>query len=430
MPTSILSHIVMGLTLGSALFQIWYFWSVNVRFRQVYFYIVLVHMLCLFAEVLFYILFAMNIVRADAQFLDNSFEANNKAWAQYDSLIGYKGVPGNFRSVKYSNGVLVYDHMSHINNQGWFSANDYVPQKRAGIKRFAVLGDSFSSGFNIANPWSDLASDRMDSVELYNFSLEGIGISNWYLIYFNEILRYQFDGLIIATSNEQFGISDMDRKLMIMHSANRATYIGQYDTLPAPNDFDSQLPQMIKGYALVPNEEIEEVICKYQPNCKEKLSLPPVDLYFLRTSIVVFKQLGAYFKLEQEFENHKTEMNNRFPDSKKMKTFKGFGQKYPYASLLQNIITHCQQTGKEVILASIPDISGVRDTMLAKRTINEMEVLAQTFNLPYYNGFTCFDGMPSSEVDKYYYQYDLHWNQKGATLFAGRFANWYKAQNN
>jgi hypothetical protein len=416
----------MGFALVSAIAQVWFYRSGGATARKRYFYIVMLHVFYLFAEVVVYVLFTLNVVRADAQFLDNRLEANTKPWAQYDSIIGYKGVPGSFRNVKYSNGALEYDHTSHINNQGWFSAHDYKPQKRAGIKRYAVLGDSFSAGFNVANAWPDLASDRMDSVELYNFALEGVGINNWSRIFFNEIARYEFDGLIIATSNERFGISDLDRKLMIMHSTNEATLIGQYDTLPAPDAFYGQLTQMTKGYTLVPANEMDEVVCNYQPNCKKKLALPPIDLYFLHTSISIFKQLGAYFKMEHDFEAHKLNVDERFPENKQMKNLEDLKQKYPYIHLLESIIIHCQQTGKEVIIASIPDVSGVRDTSWANRTQSEMQLLAQSFNIPYFNGFSCFDGMPQQEANTYYYQYDLHWNQKGATLFADRFTYWLK----
>ncbi len=429
MPVSILSRLVMGFTLVSAIAQVWFFRSGSVNNRKRYFYIVMLHVFYLFAEVVVYMLFTVHVVRADAQFLDNRFEANTNAWARYDSVIGYKGIPGSFRNVKYSNGVSEYDHTSHINNQGWFSANDYVPQKRAGIKRYAVLGDSFSAGFNVANTWPDLASDRMDSIELYNFALEGIGINNWYLIFFNEITRYEFDGLIIATSNELFGISDLDRKLMIMHSTMEATFIGQYDSLPAPDDFYSQLPQMTKGYTLIPDNEMDEVICNYQPNCNEKIALPPLDLYFLHTTISIFKQLGTYFKMEQDFEAHKLEVAERFPDNRQMMNLEDLKQKYPYIDLLQSIITHCQQTGKEVILAGIPDVSGVRDSALANRTQSEMQLLAQLFNIHYFNGFSCFNAMTQKEAEAYYYQYDLHWNQKGASLFADRFSYWLKNEN-
>ncbi len=429
MPVSILSRLIMSFALVSAIAQVWLFRSDSATARKRYFYVVMLHMFYLFAEVLVYVLFTLNVVRTDAQFLDNRFEANTQPWAQFDSVIGYRGIPGSFRNVKCSNGVLEYDHISHINNQGWFSSTDYIPQKRAGVKRYAVLGDSFSAGFNVANAWPDLAMGMLDSVELYNFALEGIGINNWFRIYFNEILKYEFDGLIIATSNERFGISDLDRKLMIMHSANGATLIGQYDTMPPPDYFYRQLPQMTKGYSLIAENKLDEVICTYQPNCKRKLSLQPLDLYFLHTSIIIFKQLGTYFKLEDDFKAYKLKVAERFPENKKVTSLADLKQKYSYINLLEQIVVHCQQTGKEVILVGIPDVSGVKDTAWANHTHAEMQVLAQSFNISYFNGFSCFNAMPKEDAEKYYYQYDLHWNQKGAILFGERFSSWLKNQS-
>jgi hypothetical protein len=424
MPVSLLSRIVMGTMIASSIAQVWTYWSMGAKMRQLYLYIFMFHILYFITEVFVYALFTLNIVRADAQFLDNSIEANSQRWAQYDSLLGYKGIPGAFRNVKYYNDVEVYNHISHINEQGWFSIKDYKKQKRNNVKRYAVLGDSFSSGFNIPCAWPDAASSTLDSIELYNFSLEGIGVSNWHLIYFNEIVKYDFDGIIIAASNEQYGVSDMDRKLMIMHSGKEVTYIGQYDTVPSPSIFYNQLGQMTEGYALMSENRMKQVICRYNSNCEDELELPVLDLYFLRTAITVFRQLGAYFELEQDFEEYKAELVERFPDSMPMQDLKDFKRKYPASKLLQNIVDHCKQTGKEVILVSIPDLSGVRDSGLAARNTIEMQVLAKEFKVAYFNGYSCFTGMSEKDVNDHYYQHDLHWNQKGANLFSFRFSSW------
>lgn len=430
LPTTVLSRIVLGASALSTITQLWLFFSASAQFRKFYLYIVFLHVLYLFAEVLVYVLVALSIVRTDAQFLANKLEANTEPWAQYDSIIGYKGIPGSFRNVKYSNSELVYDHVSHINNQGWFSANEFLVNKPNGIKRYAVLGDSFSAGFNIPISWVDAASNQLDSIELYNFALEGIGINNWHLIYFNEILKYDFDGLIIAASNEQYGIPDMDRRLMIMHSEDDATYIGQFNEVPTASTFYSQLANMTKGYALVSNAKMDQLICVYKPSCESEFSWPAPDLYFLSTAITVFKQLGAYFKLEHDHGQYKEALAARFPESKVMERFADYKQKYPYTPLLEEIVKHCNQTGKEVILVTIPDVSGVHDSVLAQRTHNEMQVLANAMQLRYFNGFSCFKRVPAAAVKDYYYQYDLHWNQNGASLFAAHFANWLSAQNN
>lgn len=429
MPASVLSSVILGATVASTVFQIWFFLSGSPKLRQLYLYIVMLHALYLFAEFVVYVLFAFNMVRTDVQFLDNKLEANTKPWAQYDSLVGYKGVPGSFRTVKYSNNEVVYNHLSHINPQGWFSKQPYVARKKPGIKRYAVLGDSFSAGLNVPTPWPDLLAAKLDSVEIYNFALEGIGINNWSLIYYHEILKYEFDGLIIAISNEQYGIPDMDRKLMVMHSYNQATYVGLFDTLPTAANFFNGLPQMTKGYAIMPAEKIDDALCAMQPGCSLKASLPPANLYLLSTAIIAFKQLGAYFKLERDMEQYKAALAARFAANRPMATMADYRQKYPYAPQLEAILNHCQQTGKEVILATIPDASGALDQSLAERTQSEVAVLATAYHLPCFNGFSCFEGMADTLVGNYYYRHDLHWNPAGANLFAARFAQWLSERN-
>lgn len=428
-PESILGKVFLGIAVTFALAQIGFYWSAKERLRKWYMYLVMANFLYLCVEILVYILFVLGIMRSDAQFLADALEANTKRWAKYDSIIGYRAIPGQFRNVKYAHNTMVYDHTCYINKQGWFSKEDYEPYKKNGIKRYAVLGDSFSAGFNIPEAWPDVVSCNMDSVELYNFSLEGIGINNWYLIYFNEVIKYDFDGLIVAISNEQFGVSDMDRKLMIMHSEDDATYIGQYDTLPTPEVFEKQKWQMNRGYSRIDSDQLDELVCGYLEDCKSGTILLKPDLYFLHTILDLFAQLKTYFEIEDKYEAYTATIESRFPADKPMMTLDDYAMKYPYAYKLAEIASHSLENGNDVILVLIPDYTSATNDYIMGQNDKEIRFLASQVGASYFNGFTCFGTTPEDEVPNYYYKHDLHWNQEGVYLFSNSFANWLSVEN-
>lgn len=428
-PYSVIGKFIVGISVLFAIAQIRFFWSDSDKHRQWYLYLVMFNFLYLCVEILAYAMFTLGLVRADAQYFANALEANSKGWAKYDSVVGYRAIPGEFRNVKYVDNTLVYDHISTINNQGWFSTQDYLLPKREGVKRYAVLGDSFTAGFNIAETWPDLVGRKMGAIELYNFSLEGIGIQNWYLIYFNEVLKYDFDGLIVAISNEQFGVSDMDRKLMIMHSEDKATYIGVFDSLPTPDEFYNNKQRLNKGYSIIGPERLNQALCGYQKECSVGPVFIKPDLYFLHTIIELFAQMKSYFKMEAEYAAYTKSLADRYPDGELIKNIDEYRKKYPYVSLLEKIASHALQNGKELLLVGIPDFSGTTNSNIAERNEAEMTVLASSLNASYFNGYSCFYDMQEEEIKKHYYQNDLHWNQKGVYLFSDVFSDWLATQN-
>ena len=131
-----------------------------------------------------------------------------------------------------SNNEIIWDQKIKCNNVGYISKRDYTYKKnKKKTKRYIVLGDSFSSAEFNDQSWVDYVQDNLKgtNIELYSFSLSGIGLQNWYNIYFKEILpKYEFDGIIFA-----FLSSDWQRPFTIFHTDSKDNIlIGGFDPPP------------------------------------------------------------------------------------------------------------------------------------------------------------------------------------------------------
>ncbi|MFP6603064.1 MAG: hypothetical protein VB862_11095, partial [Pirellulaceae bacterium] len=104
-----------------------------------------------------------------------------------------------------SNGLIETVGIVKGNNRGFPDRDDFqLKRKKTETRRYAVLGDSFTSGQFLKRNWpdkaEDLASDEEISLELYNFSVLGGGLDNWrsVLLEHVEAEEYELDGVIFA----------------------------------------------------------------------------------------------------------------------------------------------------------------------------------------------------------------------------------------
>lgn len=372
------------------------------------------------------------IIRSDMAFYFSGIHATDKRIAQFDSVCGYRGVPGRSRYLSIENGKVEMDLIRNINEQGWFSFKNYSCRKTPGkTKRYMVLGDSYSSGVSSGTAWPDITQDIMrkngnDSVELYNFSQEGVGIVNWYYIFFNELLpKYDFDGIIIATSSEKTAFPDLDRKLMMMHSYEDATYIAVTDssTISVPLKFpkDKALPA-VPIYSSADLDRIKKNYVRQKVSlCYTKHSL---NLWFLA---ILFGVSDGIKKALYLYENSKV-YNQPYENYYKMagKSYKmdDFEARYKYSYLLKEIIARCKKDSKEVILIDIPDYENAIDFVNKRDVIcrKELSLLSEQYHLKHFDGFDIMQGQDSAFVETVFYEYDRHWNKKGVDLFSEKLA--------
>lgn len=98
-----------------------------------------------------------------------------------------------------------------INAQGWNSGvGDYVEEKRAGVARVAVVGDSFVEGFTVDHRRSlgerlsqDLSGGGSPT-EAYRFGVSGAPFSQYVYMTEREVARYRPDWIVVLLVHNDF----------------------------------------------------------------------------------------------------------------------------------------------------------------------------------------------------------------------------------
>jgi hypothetical protein len=378
-------------------------------------------------------LLSANLLRKDLQFFYRGLTASNKPLMVYDTICGYRALSGHKRYLYIINGTAEIDHIITANSEGWYSERPYTYRKKnSRIKRYMVLGDSFSSGLVLPTAWPDIVQQQLiangnDSVELYNFSVDGSGIQNWYRIFFKELVpRYDFDGIIIAVSAEKDGVPDFDRKLIIGQSKADFTFM-------AATDITAQAPAASFPYsdavplaAIYNDEKLDEIKAGYTNSGQRPFHFQPVtaDLHFLNIFLGVTDGIYKALKFSKNFAAYTKPYETYYALADKPYQMKYFDDRYQYGFLLKEIIAHCQQHNKNLIFAGIPDYESAQDFINAKPCIyrNELKFMAAHYHCPYFDGYSILQNNNIAFVDSVFYFYDRHWNERGAILFAGHLA--------
>lgn len=381
----------------------------------------------LLLEVAVYICLSFGIIRTDLQFFFGGLAATDGPLAVYDPAVGYKPASGMVRLLTIHKGQVEFDHRVRVNPQGWFSYRDYLPKKKsARIKRYAVLGDSFSAGMVVDTAWPDAVQARLldagnDSVELYNFSLDGVGLANWHRVFFQEIVpNYEFDGLVIAYSAEKSGIPDFDRRFIVSHSTAEYTFYNVIDSV------GERLPEVFPLEGAVPAARVFSAISldliKQQYASGEwtrGYQFLPIDAWFFKVFYGAADGIYKWFKLIQRSKIYEQEESTYLQRVNEPYSFDFFKARYANAPLLLQMMAYCRQQQKEVVFAAIPDLEHACDYVAGQPLMcrKEGEFLAAQFNAKYVDGFAVFEGKGTDAVEQSFYRYDHHWNKTGMAAF-------------
>ncbi|CAK9249855.1 unnamed protein product [Sphagnum jensenii] len=363
------------------------------------------------------------------QFYFKGIQATDKKAVCYDSIGGFRGLPGEVRFLSIDNGKFEIDHIRKINKQGWFSGRDYSYRKtEKKIKRYIVLGDSYSSGIAAAPTWPDMVQDLLlkngnDSVELYNFSLEGSGIVNWYRIFKLEIIpHYDFDGVILACSSEKNSVPDLDRKFMMMNSFDDATYMAVMDPLsqPIPKVLSKEIAAPI--IPIYPDEDLDRIKQTYVRKSRGSFyykSQKP-DLWFLSILYGVSDGFKKMMVIGEQDRMYNQPYENYYKLASLPYKMQYFDERYKYGPLLKEIIEGCKAESKDMIIMTIPDYENAIDFVNKQEVISrkECQFLSDFYHIKSFDGFSMLEGKDSAAVDKLFHEYDRHWTNLGVSLFS------------
>jgi hypothetical protein len=121
---------------------------------------------------------------------------SSRAFIEHNPVIGYLYIPNLYVRIMHENG----GYFIKSNNIGFRSDCDFSIEKKEGIKRILVFGDSFTAGDGVKNfdRYTDILGRVLDNVEIFNFGLTSSGTDQQYLIYKEFASKMNADLVIIA----------------------------------------------------------------------------------------------------------------------------------------------------------------------------------------------------------------------------------------
>jgi len=307
---------------------------------------------------------------------------------------------GGERGSRIANGALAYDRVPiRIDSRGYIGSDLSIPADA--VKRYAVLGDSFTDADYLPVTWPEqavAATGRKLALVPYGFS--GGGVLNWASVYKNEILTApRVDGVIIAAFGDNisrgFYAGRTDRLHYYYDRFN-----GPDDAIAKSADFNS----CVIGY-VVGRRFLDWV----STAAKRQYEFGPNTAYLLwRVFLVHGSRIGA-------------------------KSCAPFHHAQPRYDLLDDIVTDARARGLRVFVATIPRNTALMSYLRTgekPEEVTQLEAFAVSRGVPLFDGFELFARHHPDRVGATVFVNDLwlsndgHWNQKGADLFANNIGPW------
>ena len=332
----------------------------------------------------------------------------NKPATIFDPIRGYRWSEDSIRTFRFRKGKFSYDNVFTINEQGWVMDQDYSFKKKdTSTFRWILFGDSFMAGVmlqeNLPNKVQNYFNDKNYNTEFYSFAVDGGGISNWYNIFFKEVLpNYEFDAVILAPYEDNL-YRDFTISLIQENG-----YLGRIDSVDwkAGDTFNPSDYKELKPYNnIYTDKEIDE------------LSTNPGKTFNFHIKELIYIEFKKKFLTKKQ--QHQTRVINNFDQlSKKMGHNK--------SAQLNQIISYCQKNDIPILLASVPSLTELKNELERKpnRHQIEMNIVKEQFQIPYFDGYKVFQGLNEQEIESNWLWYDGHWNQKGSDRYADKFAEY------
>jgi hypothetical protein len=114
----------------------------------------------------------------------------------YHPTIGHCFVPGLKARVAHESG----GYYVRANDLGFRSEREFVPERRTGMQRLLLFGDSFTCGDGVSNQqrYSDRLEAAISDLEVYNFGMSATGTDQHYLICREFCREIDHDLVVIA----------------------------------------------------------------------------------------------------------------------------------------------------------------------------------------------------------------------------------------
>ncbi len=351
-------------------------------------------------------------------------EDNGAGAVHFDPKSGYRLGPKPGRFAKISHGVLEYVGTYRGNNQGFPDRDDFGPERPSSETiRLVVLGDSFTAAPYVETNWPDAAealfhAQGMD-IQLLNFSLDGIGLANWWSILFRIIQDedYDMDGLVFPVH-----AGDLDRGFLVNEQvaskAHMMAYLDSWDPGDWPHTIEN-LPVRELGKMLSPADfhtlitgGIPEIFARERSFHIFRLFKSSVWPGLLCGLPKVHAQ--EHEGPETLFEPGQLALIRGIRDYATAEALPVLVIEIPVREALAHEVRDGGRYPAEV--EEMPYVEG--DAAYAKNSADKAAAFATILGAQHMDGYNAFAGLSHDEILDCYFPYDGHWNQRGSDQFA------------
>lgn len=327
-------------------------------------------------------------------------EDTGRGGVRFDPVSGFRHPAHPMRHAKITRGQVEYVGLYQGNNLGFPDRGDFWPERpNPTAFRAAVFGDSFSAGSFLTQNWVDAAELEAaaggERIELLNFSLDGIGLANWWsiIVHLLDAEDYELDALVFAV---YWG--DLDRGFLVAdHSVgarHHAAYIPYDDPARWPQSLDEARPYLERHpIHLLPTTRFFETLQgRHNPTLPTGIS--PYLLSRLLTPPPAEAAVSA-------------------PESGQRYTFTPAQEFY-----IKGIAEYAKRRQLPVLVMSVPDW---RNKVDATGVPGNLVEFARSLNTEAIDGADAYKGLGEAELRAMWLPYDGHWDQPASDLYA-RFA--------
>jgi hypothetical protein len=321
----------------------------------------------------------------------------------FDPIRGYVLTEQPSRWGRITNGTFEYVAWLKGNSQGFPSRTDFSPARPdSSIRRIAVLGSSYSAGDYLDTNWPDraqaLAEAGGEQLQLLNFSLDGLGLANWWSILTRLVApqNYELDGVVFVVSPH-----DLDRKFLAVEHRDRRRprmWICQNwdpQTYPATLEQTKSCPDVARNAFIISDSEFEQALNKKWPPSVPRSELRPV----------LGKQIYEHL--------------DRWSDSIQEALWKGPGFDPEQAHLIEDVRLFLSSRKLPAVVVFLPFRDRlVNSTWESDPYRAETQAFAKEIGAKFVDGSGAFANMQPADVRTCFFSYDLHWNQAGSDRFA------------
>lgn len=352
---------------------------------------------------------------------DGTMGAFNKPPVVPDTVKGYRWIDDSVRIFKAVHGNVVFDRTFKANNKGYISPNDYHYEKKPGVFRIIVLGDSYTAAEYIKVPWPERAEQLLQQnndsleVELYSFALDGTGIVNWHSIFFGEIAEhYEFDALIMAIYGD-----NLYRDFFMMYASSSDVFGSYFETKPLNfSDFENNYKPTMWPVGTIISDSLIDDGLKNEIFSSAHLKYNNKPYVLMRLHDLL---RSAEYKWQRNNYINAMRHEDTIMDSgiQINQVIDNMGTKKWH--MLSDIMNYCSKNNKQLLIASVPHEEVVRINNYRggkSKTQVELESIAKHFGILYYDAFPLFQSLSDDSLRNSFLKNDAHWNQQGSDIFA------------